>query len=168
MAPMTNPSAFGARARLQPSIPKGDVVGSYETYPEAQQAVDKLAHAQVDVSLVSIVGSDLKTVERVTGRLTWGRVAGAGAASGAWFGLFFGLLITFFSITTNFIAITLAAIGIGAGFGIIFGLISYAITRRTRDFTSTHQVLASKYEVIVASTITLAAQEALARPDAAV
>jgi hypothetical protein len=168
MTPMTNPSAFGARARLQPSIPKGDVVGSYETYPEAQQAVDKLAHAQVDVSLVSIVGSDLKTVERVTGRLTWGRVAGAGAASGAWFGLFFGLLITFFSITTNFIAITLAAIGIGAGFGIIFGLISYAITRRTRDFTSTHQVLASKYEVIVASTITLAAQEALARPDAAV
>ena len=165
---MTNPSAFGARARLQPSIPKGDVVGSYETYPEAQQAVDKLAHAQVDVSLVSIVGSDLKTVERVTGRLTWGRVAGAGAASGAWFGLFFGLLITFFSITTNFIAITLAAIGIGAGFGIIFGLISYAITRRTRDFTSTHQVLASKYEVIVASTIMLAAQEALARPDAAV
>ena len=163
---MTNPSAFGANARLQPSIPKGDVVGSYETYPEAQQAVDKLAHAQLDVSLVSIVGSDLKTVERVTGRLTWGRVAGAGAASGAWFGLFFGLLITFFSITTSFIAITLAAIGIGAGFGIIFGLISYAITRRTRDFTSTHQVLASKYEVIVASTITLAAQEALARPDA--
>ena len=163
---MTNPSAFGARARLQPSIPKGDVVGSYETYPEAQQAVDKLAHAQLDVSLVSIVGSDLKTVERVTGRLTWGRVAGAGAASGAWFGLFFGLLITFFSITTSFIAITLAAIGIGAGFGIIFGLISYAITRRTRDFTSTHQVLASRYEVIVASTITLAAQEALARPDA--
>jgi len=167
MTPMTNPSAFGARARLQPSIPKGDVVGSYETYPEAQQAVDKLAHAQLDVSLVSIVGSDLKTVERVTGRLTWGRVAGAGAASGAWFGLFFGLLITLFSVTINFIAITIAAIGIGAGFGIIFGLISYAITRRTRDFTSTHQVLASKYEVIVASTITLAAQEALARPDAA-
>ena len=164
---MTNPTPFGASARLQPSIPKGDVVASYDTYPEAQQAVDKLAHAQLDVSLVSIVGSDLKTVERVTGRLTWGRAAGAGAASGAWFGLFFGLLITFFSITTNFIAITLAAIGIGAGFGIIFGLISYAITRRTRDFTSTHQVLASKYEVIVASTITLAAQEALARPDAA-
>ena len=96
-----------------------------------------------------------------------GRVAGAGAASGAWFGLFFGLLITFFSITTNFIAITFAAIGIGAGFGIIFGLISYAITRRTRDFTSTHQVLASRYEVIVSPTITLAAQDALARPDAA-
>ncbi len=163
---MTNPSAFGTRPRLQPSIPKGDVVGSFDTYPEAQQAVDKLAHAQLDVSLVSIVGSDLKTVERVTGRLTWGRVAGAGAASGAWFGLFFGLLITFFSVTTNFIAITFAAIGIGAGFGIIFGLISYAITRRTRDFTSTHQVLASKYEVIVSPTITLAAQEALARPDA--
>ena len=164
---MTNPTPFGANARLQPSIPKGDVIASFETYPEAQQAVDKLAHAELDVSLVSIVGSDLKTVERVTGRLTWGRAAGAGAASGAWFGLFFGLLITLFIVTPNFLPITFAAIGIGAGFGIIFGLISYALTRRTRDFTSTHQVLASKYEVIVASSLTLAAQEALARPDAA-
>src|SRR3712207_8985496 len=39
----------------------------------------------------SIIGSDLRMVERVTGRLSWGRAIGAGAASGAWFGLFVGL-----------------------------------------------------------------------------
>jgi hypothetical protein len=164
MAPMTNQSPLGARARLIPSIPKGDVIASYDTYPEAQQAVDRLAHAELDVSRVSIVGSDLKTVERVTGRLSYGRVAGAGAASGAWFGLFFGLLLTFFLNSPNVLLYALAAIVIGAGFGILFGIVSYAITRRTRDFTSTHQVLASRYEVIVDPSLTLAAQTALAKP----
>jgi hypothetical protein len=36
-------------------------------------------------------------VERVIGRLTWGRVLLSGAASGAWFGLFVGLLLGLFS-----------------------------------------------------------------------
>ncbi|MBK4347344.1 general stress protein [Lacisediminihabitans changchengi] len=163
---MSNQSLFGPRARLQPSVPKGDVLGSYDTYPEAQQIVDRLAHGDLDVSQISIVGSDLKTVERVTGRLSYGRVAGAGAASGAWFGLFFGVLITFVVPSANVLLYALAAVAIGAGFGILFGLASYAITRRTRDFTSTHQVLASRYEIIVAPGLTLRAQEILAKPEA--
>jgi hypothetical protein len=163
MAAMTNQSPFGARARLIPSIPKGDVLASYDTYPEAQQAVDHLAHADLDLSKLSIVGSDLKTVERVTGRLSYGRVAGAGAASGAWFGLFLGLLLTFFAASPNVLLYALAAIVIGAGFGILFGIVSYAISRRTQDYTSTHQVIASKYEIIVDPSMTLRAQEALAR-----
>ncbi len=164
MAAMTNQSPLTTRARLIPSIPKGDVLASYDTYPEAQQAVDKLAHATLDVSKVSIVGSDLKTVERVTGRLSYGKVALAGAASGAWFGLFFGLLLTFFLNSSNVLLYAIAAIVIGAGFGILFGIVSYAVTRRTRDYSSTHQVLASRYEVIVDPSITLAAQTALAKP----
>jgi hypothetical protein len=162
---MTNQSPFTRRARLLPSIPKGDVLGSYDTYPEAQQVVDRLAHGDLDVSKVSIVGSDLKTVERVTGKLSYGRVAGAGAASGAWFGLFLGLLLTFVTNSPNVLLYAFAAIVIGAGFGMLFGIVSYAITRRTRDFTSTHQVLASRYEIIVDPSLTLRAQETLARPD---
>ena len=164
---MSNQSAFGPRARLQPSIPKGDVLGSYDTYPEAQQVVDRLAHGDLDVSQISIVGSDLKTVERVTGRLTYGRVAGAGAASGAWFGLFFGVLLTFVLPSANVLLYALAAVAIGAGFGILFGLASYAITRRTRDFTSTHQVLASSYQVIIDPSLTAQAQEVLGRAEPA-
>ena len=40
-------------------------------------------------------------VERVIGRLTWGRVLLSGAASGAWFGLFVGLLLSLFSTGDN-------------------------------------------------------------------
>jgi hypothetical protein len=162
---MTNQSPLTARTRLLPTIPRGDVVASYATYPEAQRAVDRLAHATLDVSKVSIVGSDLKTVERVTGRLSYGRVAAAGAASGAWFGLFLGLILTVFVNSTNVLLYAVAAVAIGAGFGILFGIVSYAVTRRTQDYTSTHPVLASTYDVVVDPTVTLAAQTALAAPD---
>ena len=107
-----------------------------------------LARADFPVDKVSIVGSDLKSVERVTGKLSWGRVALAGAASGAWLGIFFGLLLIIFSPTAS-LAFVLAAVLIGAGFGMLFGLVSYAVNRRRRDFTSVQQVIATSYSVLV-------------------
>jgi len=43
-------------------------------------------------------------------------------------------------------------------------LLVYAITRNRRDFTSTQQVVASSYQVIVAPEVADAARAALARP----
>jgi len=146
---MTTPSPLNGRGRgLFPTLPRGEVVATFETYPEAQQAVDVLARADFPVDKVSIVGSDLKSVERVTGKLTWGRVAIAGAASGAWLGIFFGLLLVIFSPAVSF-AFVIAAVLIGAGFGMLFGVVSYAINRRTRDYTSVMQVIATSYSVLV-------------------
>jgi hypothetical protein len=138
----------GRSRGLFPTIPRGEVVATYETYPEAQQAVDVLARADFPVDKVSIVGSDLKSVERVTGKLTWGRVAVAGAASGAWLGIFFGLLLVIFSPAVSY-GFVLAAVLIGAGFGMLFGIVSYAINRRRRDYTSVMQVIATSYSVLV-------------------
>lgn len=146
---MSTQSPLGGRNRGPfPTLPKGEVVATYETYPEAQQAVDVLARADFPVAKVSIVGSDLKSVERVTGKLTWGRVAVAGAASGAWLGIFFGLLLVIFSPAVS-LGFVLAAVLIGAGFGMLFGIVSYAINRRTRDYTSVMQVIATSYSVLV-------------------
>jgi hypothetical protein len=162
MARVSNPSAFGRRAPALPSIPKGDVLGTYDTYLEAQGVVDRLAKADFEVAKLSIVGNDLKTVERVTGKLTYGRAALAGAASGAWLGLFFGLVLTIFTPPTpqtfGFVG---AAVLIGAGFGVIFGIVTYAVNRRRRDFTSTHQVLASNYQIIIDPELTAKAQQTL-------
>ena len=111
---------------------------------------------------LSIVGNDLKTVERVTGKLSYGRAALAGAASGAWLGLFFGLVLTIFSpITPESIGFVGAALLIGAGFGMIFGIVTYAINRRRRDFTSTHQVIARNYQIIIDPELTAKAQQTL-------
>lgn len=159
---MSNPSFLRRRSAALPSVPRGDVLGTYDSYLEAQNVVDRLSKAEFDVKQVAIVGNDLKTVEKVTGKQTYGRSALAGAASGAWFGLFIGLLLFIFSPVPNIGAVA-AALLIGAGFGMIFGVITYSITRRRRDFTSTHQVLASNYQVIVDPQMTARAQEALAR-----
>jgi hypothetical protein len=165
MGPVTNsPGLFGRRTAAQPAIPKGDVLGTYDTYLEAQHVIDRLAKAEFDVQHLSIVGSDLKSVERVTGRLNWGRAALGGAVSGAWIGLFFGLLSILFVLTTNF-AFVLAAMLIGAGFGVMFGIVTYAVTRRNRDFTSTQQLVVTSYQVIIDPEYTARAQAVLAEPE---
>ncbi len=151
---------------LFPTMPRGEVVAAFETYLDAQQAVDLLARADFPVDKVSIVGSDLKSVERVTGKLTWGRVALAGAASGAWLGIFFGLLLLIFSPTVSY-AFVIAAVLIGAGFGMLFGIVSYAINRRRRDYTSVMQVIATSYSVLVDPDLVNRARNLLGEPDIA-
>jgi hypothetical protein len=147
----------------QQRVPKGDVLGSYETYAEAQAIVDRLAKADFTVADLSIIGNDLKTVERVTRKLSWNRAALEGALSGAWFGLFIGLLLTFFTEPINW-SLFIAALLIGAVAGMFFRLISYGIARRSRDFDSQTQVLASNYQVLVAGEHLAKAQDVLSRP----
>jgi hypothetical protein len=132
-----------------PTPPRGDTIAQYATYLEAQRAVDYLSDQHFPVQAVTIVGVGLQMVERVTGRLTYARVALAGLLSGAWFGLFVGLLISLFGSAQSFSVV--AAIFIGAAFGLLFGLISYSLTGGRRDFTSTSQIVASEYRVLCLS-----------------
>ena len=48
-------------------------VASYDTYAEAQRAVDYLSDEKFSVEHVAIVAEGLRFVEQVTGRLNWGR-----------------------------------------------------------------------------------------------
>ena len=91
----TQPNALSrSRAVLALQYPMS--LGRYSTYEEAQKAVDYLSDHEFAVENVLIVGTDLKQLERVTGRLTTPRVIIAGAASGAWLGLLVGLLLGIF------------------------------------------------------------------------
>lgn len=161
---MTNPTPSpAARFAAFQTVPKGEVLGTYDTYLEAQLIVDHLAKADFPVAQVSILGNDLKSVERVTRKLSWSRAAVEGALSGAWFGLFLGLLFSFVTpaLTTG---LFVAAILIGAAFGLFFRLVTYAINRRNRDFDSTKQVLASNYQVLVPAESIARAQQLAATP----
>ena len=132
------------------SMPLGGVqVGSFDSYEQAQAAVDFLSDQKFPVENVTIIGSDLRQVERVTGRLSWGRVLAAGAAGGAWWGLFVGLLLGIFAVTgTAWIGSILTGLLIGLVFGALFGALGYAATRGRRDFTSTSAVVAGRYDVM--------------------
>ncbi|MBS9535152.1 magnesium transporter [Mycobacterium sp. M1] len=132
-------------ARL-PTPPKGWPIGSYPTYAEAQRAVDYLSDQQFPVQQVTIVGVDLMQVERVTGRLTWPKVLGGGVITGAWLGLFIGLVLGIFSSNPTQALVT----GLVAGvfFGLITSSVPYAMARGTRDFSSTMQLVAGRYDVL--------------------
>ena len=120
----------------------------YDTYPEAQKAVDFLSDHQFPVQDVLIVGTDLRQLERVTGRLTTGRVLAGGVLSGAWLGLLIGLIFSMFS--TGFgLANVFGTIVFGAVFGMVWALVGYLVTRGQRDFTSVSMVVATKYEILV-------------------
>lgn len=125
------------------------VVGSYPSYPQAQRAVDFLSDNKFPVQHTAIIGSDLRMVETVTGRLTWPRAAGAGAGSGAWFGLLVALLVSLFARTGGGVtALVLAGLLYGAVFGAVFGAMAYAMTGGRRDFTSRSAIVAGRYDVV--------------------
>ncbi len=130
-----------------PTLPTGVQIASFDTYLEAQRAVDLLSDKEFEVQHTTIVGTDLRMVERITGRLSYPRVALAGAMSGAWFGLFVGVLFGLLS-EGGILVMLLPALIIGAAFGMLFALVSYAFTGGKRDFTSSSQVVASKYGLL--------------------
>ncbi len=153
----------GRGRRAVPTIPRGDTVATFETYSDAQEAVDTLAKADFPVKQISIVGKDLTSIERVTGKLSYARAAVAGAISGVYLGIFIGLLVFIASPATMNFVYAIAAVLIGAGFGNLFGIVTYAINRRRRDFTSVMHVLASSYSLIVEPGLANRARHALDR-----
>jgi F0F1-type ATP synthase assembly protein I len=134
----------------------------YDDYAAAQKAVDFLSDNKFPVEQCMIVGTDLKRIERITGRLTTGRVALGGLVSGVWLGLFVGLVLTLFSDGSGWLATVLATMVFGAVFGIIWALVGYAATRGQRDFSSVTAVVATKYEVLVEHKSLAQARELLA------
>lgn len=128
-----------------------ELVASYRTYAEAQQAVDFLSDQRFPVERVSIVGRDLSLVERVTGRKGYIQAATQGAASGAFLGFFLGFIFGVFSIVdplVSGIALALYGVVIGAVAGAVVGLISHAMTQGRRDFSSVAGLQADHFEVL--------------------
>lgn len=162
--PNPGPAAGNPRAGRGPvglpTPPKGWPIGSYPTYAEAQKAVDYLSDQQFPVQQVTIVGVDLMQVERVTGRLSWPKVLGGGVLTGAWLGIFVGLVLGFFGHPLQSLLTGLVA---GIIFGLITSAVPYAMAKGTRDFSSTMQLVAGRYDVLCDPQNAERARDMLAR-----
>lgn len=153
-------------ARPQPSslfeLQFPQSVGIYNTYDDAQRAVDYLADEKFEVQNLAIVGTDLKSVERVLGRRNWGTVIASGVQSGLSTGLLVALVLLIFTPSgVNFLALFAVALGIGIVLGIIFAALAYSLSRGRRDFTSISQTVATKYEVLCEHKVAAQAREML-------
>ncbi len=140
------------------------IVASYDSYVEAQRAVDYLSDEQFPVERVAIVAEGLRFVEQVTGRVGYGRAALQGAGSGAFIGLFFGFILGLFSLIDPLVsALALAFWGLlfGALLGAIIGLISHAASGGQRDFSSVGGMEAERYDVLADEEVAEEAQRLL-------
>ncbi|WP_289232366.1 general stress protein [Barrientosiimonas endolithica] len=140
-------------------------LGVFDDYAGAQRAVDHLSDKDFPVENCMIVGTELKQVERVTGRLTWGRILLGGALSGVWLGAFVGLIFSLFGTSESVLSILASTMLFGLLFGVAWAAAGYAVTRGRRDFTSVTQVVATKYEVLVEHRFAERARELLAQID---
>lgn len=122
-------------------------LGMYRSYSDVQAVVDALADAGFPVERTMIVGTDLRLMERVTGRRTWGKVLLGGALSGAWMGLFVGLLFTMLSGGSPSALLTTVLLGII--FFAVWSGIGYALSRGRRDFTSMTATIPMQFELLV-------------------
>jgi hypothetical protein len=121
----------------------------FGTYREAQALVDRLSDADFPVERVRIVGTGLRTVEQVTGRLAKGRAAMGGAFIGAWFGLLIGLLFAVFVSGLFGFGVVLSSTLFGALWGAVLGFAAHWATRGRRDFSSIRGLQAERYAVQV-------------------
>jgi hypothetical protein len=160
----TQPNAL-SRSRAVLSLEYPMSLGRYDKYDKAQKAVDYLSDHEFPVQNVLIVGTDLKQLERVTGRLTRSRVAIGGLISGAWLGLFVGLIFSLLDPSGTGFGGVVVTVLFGAVFGLVWALIGYALTGGNRDFTSVTQVVATQYEVLVEHKFVQQGRELLAQMD---
>ncbi|MDR1851300.1 MAG: hypothetical protein LBR21_01410 [Propionibacteriaceae bacterium] len=151
-------SAGGNLFRLQ--FPQS--VGLFATYEEAQKVVDFLAEKNFPVENLAIVGTDLKSVERVVGKRNWGTVLLSGLSQGVMTGLMVALLMWVVFPTMNFLVILLYAMVIGIVLGLVFAAISQLVGKK-RDFNSVSQIVAARYEVLCEHKFVAQAKDLIAQ-----
>ncbi|WP_212754956.1 general stress protein, partial [Microbacterium ulmi] len=147
----------------------GQTVASYPTYEAAQKAVSSLIAADVPARDIAIVGTGLRSIERITGKLGYATAARSGAINGLLLGLLFSAIFVLGTPSPP-IQLFVGVLFVGIAIGMLMSIISFAIVRRRRDFASVMQVVAEHYEVSVASASVnrarqvLGAQTVVARP----
>lgn len=167
---MSNLSGRGRNQRFnQLVVPDGENVAEFDSYAEAVDCVDQLIRHDFPAAMVAIVGKDLRSVERVSGKLSYGAVALRGAITGSWIGFLISMLMP---VSTN--ASTAASTGvpqfgnavaatvfISAGIGMLLNVLRFALTRKRHEFSSRSAVVAASYQVIVPHPLAQQARDAI-------
>lgn len=147
---MSQTNRFGGRrSDAAFRIPEGEILASFPGYPEAQALVNSLVTKGVPAQALSIVGADVTLVERVTGKIGYGRAALSSAMSGSWLGVLAGLVYVIIS-PTDIITPIVGGLFIGAGVGMVAGMLIFTFSKAPqRLYRSMQQVIAQSYRVVV-------------------
>lgn len=125
------------------------VLQEFDDYADAQRLVDRLSDSGFPVDHLQIVGTGIRTVEQVTGRMTTGKAALYGVGSGAWLGILIGLIFGLFTPGPVWLPVLIVSLALGAFWGAVFGFIAHWATKGQRDFSSSKALEAERYTVLV-------------------
>jgi hypothetical protein len=154
---------------IPPAVPQGEVIADFTQYVDAVAYVEKLVGNNFPAGMIAIVGSDLRSVERVRGRMSYARVAINGAITGSWLGLIYAFIFGPAIDTSNVMSGSNSSMGasivIGAGIGMLFQVVRFSMTRNKRGFVSQSSMVASKYQIQVPASMVSQANTAASAPD---
>jgi hypothetical protein len=131
------------------SLPRGETLATFDAYASAQKLINSLVTDGVPFRSLSIVGTDVNLVERVTGKIGYGRAALSSAMSGSWLGVLAGLVFVIVSPADVITPIVAGGI-IGAGIGMVVGMVLFTLAgSNRRSYRSMQQIVAKSYRVVV-------------------
>lgn len=161
----------GLRKKMEgPVIPRGHVLGQFQTYAEASDLVNKLVQSDFPAAKISIIGYDPVLVERVRSKLGYGRVAMSGALTGFWLGLLFALLLGVGFTQSEEGALSYqpqqfaAVLILAAGAGMLINVLRFGLSKQKRSFLSTQLPVATRHEVLVPDADAAQALQAMKSP----
>jgi tetrahydromethanopterin S-methyltransferase subunit F len=140
-------------------------VASFDTYADAERAVDYLSDHDFPVEHVAIVGRDLRYVEHVTGRLSRLDATLRGVVVGGLTGVLIGWLFAAFNWFNPLIAsgwLVFDGLWFGMLVGAFAGFVGHLMTGGRRDFSSVRSMIADRYELIVHEPLADQAERLLA------
>ena len=150
-----------SNAKPAETTPRRRTIASYTDYRDAERAVDWLSDQGFAVERGAIIGTGLRSVEQVTGRMTIGRALLVGAAEGTFVGALIALLFGLFFSGPDFGELLLYSMVVGASFGALLGAIVQAVAGKGRNFASTTSVATDRYEVQVDEEVAAEAKRIL-------
>ena len=133
-------------------LPRGELLATYASYADAREQVDRLAATDFPVSAVSIVGKDLRVVERVRGRLNYAQVALSAGVRGVFFGGLIGVFL-FLLTPEGGAGQILTSMLLGLAVWLIFGVIGFGMRKGRHGFASSQAVVPTGYDLVVADTV---------------
>jgi len=139
------PRPGGAGDVLAGTVP----VATFAAFGDVQDALARLADEGFPIDGATVVGTDLRLVEQVSGRMTVWRAAGYGTVAGAWLGALIAAFAAIFTGTSfgAVLSMLFGGIMLGALFGAVFGLVAYRFAGPRDGITGNVSLVASRYEL---------------------
>ncbi len=143
--PLPRPGRGGSRDVLAGTV----AVATFATLGDVDEVLSAVTEEGFPIDRTTIVGTDLRFVEKVEGRMTLPRAAGYGVVTGAWLGALIASFAAIFSAHSvgGGLSMLFGGILLGTVFGAVFGAVAFRVAGPRDGITGNPTLVAARYEL---------------------